>query len=63
MNHFCKKLLTAGIAFAAVSMSFGATVKNGADDPAVTKADRDVFAALTKGDHSAANRWLDADFN
>ena len=62
MNRFHKKLTLAAAVFAGLS-AFGATVKNGAEDPAVTKADRDVFAALTKGDHSAANRWLDADFS
>ena len=51
------------MAFTSLSVGFAATVKNGADDPAVTKADREVFAALTKGDKAAANKWLDPDFS
>ena len=33
-----------------------------ANDP-VTAADKAVFAALSKGDKAAANKWLDQDFN
>jgi hypothetical protein len=63
MNRYCKTLLVMGMTFAGLPVCSAATVKNGAEDPAVTKADREVFAALSKGDKAAANKWLDPDFS
>ncbi|HTR37454.1 MAG TPA: hypothetical protein VMH80_16225 [Bryobacteraceae bacterium] len=53
--------LTIGI----VCLGFAGTLSVAAapaNDP-VTAADKAVFAALSKGDKAAANKWLDQDFN
>ena len=65
MNRFSKSLLTAGFACAALSatLCFAASTNGGAADDEIMKADRAAFAALSKGDKAAANKWLDADFN
>jgi len=48
-----------------VCLGFAGTlsVAAGAANDPVTAADKAVFAALSKGDKAAANKWLDQDFN
>jgi hypothetical protein len=61
MNLLLKNYLAFGIACVGFigTLSFGA----GPADDAIVEADRTVVAALAKGDKSAANKWLDQDFN
>jgi len=61
MNHLIKNSLAFGIACLGLmgTLSFGAK----SSDDSIVETDKAVVAALAKGDKSAANKWLDQDFN
>jgi hypothetical protein len=62
MNRITTKFFASAVACAGLmGMVASAAAKTG-DDP-VLAADRAAFAALSKGDHAAANKWLDPDFS
>ena len=62
MNLSIKRLSAFAIACAGV-MAMLAVIPAAAVDDAVVSADKTVAAALSKGDRTAANKWLDADFS
>jgi hypothetical protein len=62
MNLSIKRLGALSIACAG-AMAMLAAVPAAAVDDAVVSADKTVAAALSKGDKTAANKWLDADFS
>ena len=61
MNRITRNMFAATVACAGLMTSVGIAAA-AAGDP-VLAADRAAFAALSKGDHAAANKWLDPDFN
>jgi len=66
MNRVTKSVLHFAIAGAALAATLGiatAAAVGSASDDEIMKADRAAFAALSKGDKAAANKWLDPDFN
>jgi len=50
-------------AIAAIGLTGTLSIAAGPGDDPVAAADKAAFAALTKGDKAAANKWLDPDFN
>jgi hypothetical protein len=61
MNCLGKNLVVVAMACAGLVATVASVPAIAADDAVVT-ADKAVVAALAKGDHAAANKWLDPDF-
>src|ERR1700737_1465697 len=61
MKRIIRKVFAMGIACAGLMATLGIRPVAAADDAIVT-ADKAVEAALTKGDKTAASKWLDPDF-
>lgn len=62
MKTWVRNLAAMGIVLAGFTAVVKSTPAPVADDPVVT-ADKAVAAALSKGDKTAANKWLDPDFS